>query len=87
MKRVVSGIQPSGELHLGNYFGAIQQWKKMQEEYECYFFLADLHSLTSMRDSEELRRLSYEVVVTYLACGIDPNKVVIYKQKILDMFI
>lgn len=80
MKRVLSGIQPSGDLHLGNYFGAIRQWVAMQEDHECFFFLADLHSLTSQRDPEELKRLTYEATITYLACGLDPGKVVIFKQ-------
>ncbi|MDF2378625.1 MAG: tryptophan--tRNA ligase [Candidatus Gracilibacteria bacterium] len=80
MKRVLSGIQPSGDLHLGNYFGAIQQWVKMQENHECFFFLADLHSLTSQKDPDALRKQSYEAALTYLACGIDPSKVVIFRQ-------
>lgn len=80
MKRVISGIQPSGDLHLGNYFGAIRQWVAFQDDHECFFFLADLHSLTSLRDPEELKRLSYEATVTYLSCGLDPNKSVIFRQ-------
>jgi tryptophanyl-tRNA synthetase len=80
MKRVLSGIQSSGDLHLGNYFGAIRQWVRMQEEYECYFFLADLHALTTMRDPEELRRLTREAAITYLACGLDPEKTVLFRQ-------
>jgi tryptophanyl-tRNA synthetase len=80
MKRVLSGIQPSGDLHLGNYFGAIQQWLKMQEDHDCYFFLADLHALTSIKNADMLRRMSHEAVMTYLACGIDPNKCVIFEQ-------
>jgi tryptophanyl-tRNA synthetase len=80
MKRVLSGIQPSGDLHIGNYFGAIQQWLKMQEDHECYFFLADLHALTSIKNAEMLRRMSHEAVLSYLACGLDPNKCVIFEQ-------
>lgn len=80
MKRVLSGIQPSGDLHLGNYFGALRQWIQMQDTHECFFFLADLHALTTLRDPEELRRLSHEATVTYLACGLDPNKAVIFRQ-------
>lgn len=80
MKRVLSGIQPSGDLHLGNYFGAIQQWLKMQDDHECFFFLADLHALTTIKNGDMLRRMSHEAVVTYLACGLDPNKCVIFEQ-------
>ena len=80
MKRVLSGIQPSGDLHLGNYFGAIRQWIALQEEHECFFFLADLHSLTSLKNPEELRRLSYEATITYLACGLNPGRSVIFRQ-------
>ncbi len=80
MKRVLSGIQPSGDLHLGNYFGAIQQWLKMQDDHECYFFLADLHALTTTKNADMLRRMSHEAVLTYLACGLDPNKCVIFEQ-------
>lgn len=80
MSRVLSGIQPSGDLHLGNYFGALQQWLQMQEEHECYFFLADLHALTTVHDPDLLRQLSYEAIITYLSCGLDPNKCVIFEQ-------
>lgn len=80
MKRVLSGIQPSGDLHLGNYFGAIQQWVKMQEDHDCYFFLADLHALTSIKNADMLRRMSHEAVLSYLACGLDPDKCVIFEQ-------
>ena len=79
-KRVLSGIQPSGDLHLGNYFGAIRQWVKLQEDHECFFFLADLHSLTSRKDAEALRHHNHEVTLTYLACGLDPGKTVIFRQ-------
>jgi len=80
MKRVLSGIQPSGDLHLGNYFGAIRQWIALQEKHECFYFLADLHSLTTVRDPKELKKNTYEATVTYLACGLDPNKSVIFRQ-------
>lgn len=80
MKRVLSGIQPSGDLHLGNYFGAIRQWLDMQETHECFFFMADLHSLTTLQDKDERRRLVHEGILTYLACGLDPNRVVLFRQ-------
>jgi tryptophanyl-tRNA synthetase len=80
MTRVLSGIQPSGDLHLGNYFGAIQQWIALQETHECFFFLANLHSLTSLRDPNELTRLTHEAALTYLACGLDPARSVMFRQ-------
>lgn len=80
MKRVLSGIQPSGDLHLGNYFGAIRQWIDLQETHECFYFLADLHSLTTVRDPDELRKNSYEATVSYLASGLDPDRSVIFRQ-------
>lgn len=80
MPRVLSGIQPSGDLHLGNYFGAIQQWVEMQQDYDCYYMLANLHSLTSVRDGKELERLTREAAITFLACGVDPNQSVIFRQ-------
>ena len=79
-KRVVSGIQATGDLHLGNYLGAIKSWVKMQEEYDCFFFLADLHAITIARDPAELRRSTIEVAAAFLACGLDPDKSTIYLQ-------
>ena len=74
--RVLSGIQPSGTLHLGNYFGAIQQHIALQHEYpgECLFFIADYHALTTSRDAESLRQNVRDVALTYLALGLDPDK-------------
>jgi len=80
MKRVLSGIQPSGDLHLGNYFGAIRQWISLQEKHECFYFLADLHSLTTVHDPEVLERNTYEAAITYLSCGLDPDTAVIFRQ-------
>ncbi|MDP2691113.1 MAG: tryptophan--tRNA ligase [bacterium] len=80
MKRVLSGIQPSGNLHLGNYFGALRQWLQLQNDHECFFFLADLHSLTTVRNGDELRSLTLEAAITYLACGLDPAKSVLFRQ-------
>lgn len=80
MKRVLSGIQPSGDLHLGNYFGAIRQWLLMQGDHQCFFMMVDLHSLTSLQDGAERRRLVHEGILTYLACGLDPSKVVLFRQ-------
>ena len=71
--RILSGIQPSGELHLGNYFGALRQHMALQSQGEGIFFIADYHSMTSLRDAPERRRLVREVALDYLACGLDPS--------------
>jgi tryptophanyl-tRNA synthetase len=76
--RVLSGIQPSGSLHLGNYFGAVRQFLAMQNENECYFFIASYHALTTQRDPAELRRNVHEVAASYLALGLDPNRCVLF---------
>lgn len=78
--RILSGIQPSGELHLGNYFGALRQHVALQEEGEAIYFIADYHSMTSVRDAAERRRLVREVALDYLACGLDPARAVLYRQ-------
>ncbi|WP_346237289.1 tryptophan--tRNA ligase [Niabella insulamsoli] len=77
---VVSGVRPTGNLHLGNYFGALRNYVKMQDEFNCYFFIADLHSLTTHPDTKELKENVLHVVSEYLACGLDPDKVVLYCQ-------
>lgn len=77
---VVSGVRPTGNLHLGNYFGALRNYVKMQQEYNCYFFIADLHSLTTHPDTKELKDNVLHVASEYLACGLDPDKVVLYCQ-------
>ena len=81
MKRVLSGIQPSGQLHIGNYAGAIQQFIAMQNTHEMYVFIASYHALTSMRDAEQLRKNIRQVVVDYIAFGLDPQKTNIYLQQ------
>ncbi len=80
--RVLSGIQPSGELHLGNYFGAIRQHIALQEEFpgECFYFIADYHALTTVRDAEALRKYTFELAVAYLALGLDPDKALLFRQ-------
>lgn len=78
--RVLSGIQPSGSPHLGNYLGAMHQHIEEQNRSECFYFLADLHSLTTVRDAEKLRTHSLELAAAYLALGIDPEKTVFFKQ-------
>ena len=80
METVVSGIRPTGNLHLGNYFGAIRNFLKMQEENNCYFFIADYHSLTTHPTPGDLHGNVKQVLVEYLATGIDPEKVTLYIQ-------
>ncbi len=77
---VMSGIRPTGNLHLGNYFGAIRNYVKMQEEYNCYFMVADLHSLTTHPDTKELKANVHRVLAENIACGLDPDKVALYCQ-------
>lgn len=77
---VVSGIRSTGYLHLGNYFGAMRNYVKMQEDYNCYFFVADYHSLTTHPDPKDLRANVYRVVAENVACGLDPEKVALYAQ-------
>lgn len=79
-KTILSGIQPSGVLTLGNYLGALRNWVKIQNEYDCKFFVADLHSLTVRQDPETLRENIKKVVMQYIACGIDPNINTIFLQ-------
>ncbi len=80
--RLLSGIQPSGELHLGNYFGAIAQFVRLQEQYagNCFVFIADYHALTTVRDPEKLRASVFDVAATYLSLGLDPDKVTLFRQ-------
>ena len=80
METVVSGIRSTGNLHLGNYYGAIQNFVKMQHEYKCFFFIADLHSLTTHPTPANLHFNVKNVLVEYLAAGIDPEKATIYVQ-------
>ena len=77
---VMSGIRPTGFLHLGNYFGAVKNYVRMQEEYECFFMVADLHSLTTHPDTKELKQNVHRVLAENIACGLDPDKVALYCQ-------
>lgn len=77
---VMSGIRPTGYLHLGNYFGAIRNYIKMQDEYECYFMVADLHSLTTHPDTKELKKNVHRVLAENIASGVDPDKAAFYCQ-------
>jgi tryptophanyl-tRNA synthetase len=80
--RILSGVQPSGKQHLGNYFGAIRQHIELQEvpTNECFYFIADYHSLTTLNDAQQLRENSREVALTYLALGLDPSRCAFYRQ-------
>ncbi|MDR1336097.1 MAG: tryptophan--tRNA ligase [Tannerella sp.] len=80
METVASGIRPTGNLHLGNYFGAVKSFLKMQDEYNCFFFIADWHSLTTHPNPANLRRSVKTILAEYLACGLDPEKATIYVQ-------
>lgn len=80
MKTVLSGIRPTGNLHLGNYYGALVNFLRMQEENKCYFFIADWHSLTTHPDPKLLHENTKNVLSEYLACGLDPEKATIYVQ-------
>ncbi len=77
---VLSGVQPSGELTLGNYLGALRNWVKLQDENECLFCIVDLHAITVRQDPAALRKSTLDVLALYLACGIDPNKSTIFIQ-------
>ena len=80
MQTVLSGIRPTGNLHLGNYFGAVKNFVKMQEDNNCYFFIADYHSLTTHPNPADLHNNVRKVLSEYLACGLDPEKSTIYVQ-------
>src|SRR5688572_19170062 len=78
--RILSGIQPSGALHLGNYFGMMRPAIELQEKGETYYFIADYHSMTSLFDAAERRKNSWDVALDFLACGLDPAKSVFFRQ-------
>lgn len=80
MEKVVSGIRPTGNLHLGNYFGAVKSFIEMQYKYDCMFFIADWHSLTTRPKPEDIQDSARIILAEYLACGIDPQKAPIYVQ-------
>ena len=80
MEKVVSGIRPTGNLHLGNYFGAVKSFVAMQGQYQCMFFIADWHSLTTHPKPENIQNSARTILAEYLACGIDPQKAPIYVQ-------
>ena len=80
-KRILSGMQPSGQLHLGNYHGALKNWIAMQDDFDCFFFIADLHSLTTMyEDPQLLKKYIFEVAVDWLSSGLNPEKCTLFVQ-------
>ncbi|KIO46340.1 MULTISPECIES: tryptophan--tRNA ligase [Porphyromonadaceae] len=91
METVVSGIRPTGNLHLGNYFGAVKSFIQMQNEYNCFFFIADWHSLTTHPRPDDIMGSVRKILAEYLACGIDPEKSAIYVQsdvkEILELYL
>jgi tryptophanyl-tRNA synthetase len=80
MNRIFSGIQPTGNLHLGNYLGAIRNWVALQHDFECIFCIVDLHALTQPQDPLELRKATREVTAAYIAAGVDPERCIIFNQ-------
>lgn len=80
MARLLSGIQPTGDLHIGNYLGAIQNWVRLQEQYECHYAVVDLHAMTVPYDAAAFRAKIFETAVGLLACGIDPEKSRLFVQ-------
>lgn len=81
--RVLSCIQPTGEMHLGNYFGAIKNWVKLQDEYECIYGVVDLHSMTMPYQADELKNNTLQMAIELLACGIDPEKSILFIQSLV----
>ena len=79
-KRMLSGIQPSGDLHLGNYLGAIKNWGARSDLYECFYFMADMHTITVRQNPADLRRRTLEQLAQYIACGLDPEKNTLFIQ-------
>ncbi len=79
-KRMLSGIQPSGDLHLGNYLGAIKNWSARADQYDCFYFMADMHTITVRQTPADLRRRTLEQLALYIACGLDPEKNTLFVQ-------
>src|ERR1700723_2380776 len=84
MNRIFSGIQPTGNLHLGNYLGAIRNWVALQHDYECIFCIVDLHALTMPQEPAQLRAQTREVTAAYIAAGIDPERCIIFNQSMVS---
>jgi len=78
--RILSGLTPSGAIHLGNYFGAVRQWIELQDKGEAFYFIANYHALTSVRNAEVLSKNTFDVALDYLALGLDPERAVLWRQ-------
>lgn len=80
-QRILSGMRATGDLHLGNYFGALENWVRLQEDYECFYFIADWHALTTgYEDTSAMKENSRKIVIDWLSAGLDPNKCVMFRQ-------
>ena len=79
-KVLLSGVKPTGLVHVGNYFGAMRQFLSLQDDYQAYIMIADLHALTTVQDSKKLKEDTLNLALDYLAIGLDPEKVVLFKQ-------
>jgi len=79
-KVIFSGIQPSGSLTLGNYLGAIKNWTNLQDDYNCYYCIVDMHAITVPKEPKDLRKNTLEVLANYVAAGLDPDKVTLFIQ-------
>ena len=84
MNRIFSGVQPTGNLHLGNYLGAIRNWVALQKDFACIFCIVDLHALTLPQDPALLRAATREVAAAYIAAGIDPEACIIFNQSMVS---
>jgi tryptophanyl-tRNA synthetase len=83
MKRVLSGIQPTSDIHIGNYFGAVANWVRLQEEYECFYTVVDLHAMSMPYKAQDLKKNTLEMFMSLLACGVDPQKSVVFVQSMV----
>ena len=79
-KRLISGIKPTGKIHLGNYLGAIKKWLELQNKYECFFFIADYHALTTEKDKKILKEQTKNLLIDLISLGLNPKKTIIFKQ-------
>jgi tryptophanyl-tRNA synthetase len=85
MNRIFSGVQPTGNMHIGNYLGALKNWVRLQHDYDCIFSIVDLHAITVPQDPAELRAATRDVAATYIAAGIDPTRCIIFNQSMVSM--
>src|SRR5690606_11225254 len=85
LKRALTGIRPSGNVHLGNYLGTIREALKLQEQYECFYFIADMHALTTTKDPRAIREQTLDIVACWVALGLDTERHLMYRQSDLPM--